>query len=279
MIEPGTAGKPGFVMCADDFALTAGVSRGILELLAAGRISATGAMTNRPHWRVFAPELMAFSGKADLGVHLNLTCAEPLGVMASLAPDGRFPALGTLARAAVTSRHACMEIGGEIRRQLDAFEDAAERAPDFVDGHQHVHALPGIRGQVIEAIRSRYPAGTVYLRDPSDKAAAILRRNVATGKALAVAAMACGLAGQAKAAFIPVNQGFSGFSAFDPARDFAADMAHSLESLGRRHLVMCHPGHVDDELGQVDPVTTTRSIEWAMLAKTELKGMCRFAML
>ncbi len=68
----------GFVLCADDFALTRGVSCSILDLLERGKLTATGAMTNRPHWQELAGELMAFSGQADLGVHLNLTCAQPL---------------------------------------------------------------------------------------------------------------------------------------------------------------------------------------------------------
>ncbi|HUN11578.1 MAG TPA: ChbG/HpnK family deacetylase, partial [Rhabdaerophilum sp.] len=34
-----------FVLCADDYGMTPAVSRGILRLIEAGRISATGAMT------------------------------------------------------------------------------------------------------------------------------------------------------------------------------------------------------------------------------------------
>ena len=67
----------GFILCADDFAMTDGVSRAILDLIGRGKLTATGAMTNRPHWRRLAPELRAFAGKADLGLHLNLTCAAP----------------------------------------------------------------------------------------------------------------------------------------------------------------------------------------------------------
>ncbi|MDP3258115.1 ChbG/HpnK family deacetylase, partial [Bosea sp. (in: a-proteobacteria)] len=74
----------GFVLCADDFALTDGVSRSILALLEAGKLSAAGAMTNRPHWRTFAGAFRALADQADLGLHLNLTCAAPLGAMARL---------------------------------------------------------------------------------------------------------------------------------------------------------------------------------------------------
>jgi chitin disaccharide deacetylase len=249
----------GFILCADDFALTAGVSRGILELLAAGKLSATGAMTNRPHWRAFAPELMAYSAAADIGVHLNLTCAAPLAPMPRLAPGGRLPL--------------------EINRQLDAFEKAAGRAPDFLDGHQHVHVLPGIRGQVIATLRRRYEPGQVYLRDPSDTPSAILRRGICVKKALAVKGLATGLADQAQAAGIPLNKGFSGFSAFDATRDFAADMKRYLAAAGPCHLVMCHPGHVDDELGLIDPVTASRQTELTALLHANLVGISRFGAL
>ncbi len=255
----------GFVLCADDFAMTAGVSRSILELLAQGKLSATGAMTNRPHWRTLAGELRAFSGKADLGLHLNLTCAAPLAAMPKVAAGGVLPKLGELSRLALSSATARGEIAAELARQLDAFEDALGRPPDFVDGHQHVHVLPGVRRAVLDAVAMRYPAGSVYLRDPADAVAAIRARGVAVGKALVIAGLAAGLRPAAARRGIPLNRGFSGVSPFDPARDFAADLSHFLERPGPAHLVMCHPGHVDEELVALDPVVATRPLEHAAL--------------
>jgi predicted glycoside hydrolase/deacetylase ChbG (UPF0249 family) len=256
----------GFVLCADDFAMTDGVSRSILALLADGRLSATGAMTNRPHWRRLAGELAAHAGRADLGLHLNLTCAAPLSAMARLAPGGELPKLGELARAAASSAEIRTEIALEIDRQLDAFEDALGHAPDFVDGHQHAHVLPGIRGAVLAAVARRYPAGAVYLRDPSDRAGAIRARGVAVAKALVISGLGFGMRRAATRRGIPVNRGFSGVSPFDPSRDVAADLARFLVRPGPAHLVMCHPGFVDDELARLDPVIATRPLEHAALA-------------
>ena len=256
----------GFVLCADDFAMTDGVSRSILALLEDGRLSATGAMTNRPHWPRFAGDLAAHAGHADLGLHLNLTCAAPLSPMPRLAPGGELPKLGELARAAVASAEVRSEIALEIDRQLDAYEQALGRTPDFVDGHQHVHVLPGIRGAVLSSIARRYPAGSVYLRDPSDRAAAIRARGVAVGKALVISGLGWGMRRAAARCGIPVNRGFSGASPFDPARDFADDLARFLIRPGPAHLVMCHPGFIDDELAMLDPVIATRPLEHAALA-------------
>jgi chitin disaccharide deacetylase len=259
-----------YCLCADDFALTTGVSRSILTLLEAGRLSATGAMTNRPHWQILAPELQAHARNADLGLHFNLTCAKPLSPMPCLAPSGLLPSLSIVARAALVSGNARAEIASELDRQLDAFEDALGRAPDFIDGHQHVHVLPGVRQAVLAAITRRYPRGSVWLRDPSDSASAIARRGVAVTKALVISGLAKGLRAQAARHGIPLNRGFSGVSPFDPARDFGADFARFLLYPGQRHLVMCHPGFIDDELAGLDPVSATRPLEHAFLMSGRL---------
>lgn len=262
-----------FVLCADDFAMTEGVSRAIVELAAAGRLSAAGAMTNRPHWPAWSREIAAHAAAMDIGVHLNLTCAAPLGAMPVLAPRGEFPSLGQIIKAALTSVVARAEIAGEIGRQLDAFEQVMGRAPDFIDGHQHVHTMPGVRGLVLAELARRYSQNKPYLRDSADRIGAIRARGVAVRKALTISGLAAGFRASAKAAGFATNQGFSGVSPFDPARDFGADMGRFLLDPGPRHLVMCHPGHVDDELRALDPVVATRPVEFAaLLAGRWLEG-------
>ncbi len=256
----------GFILCADDFAMTDGVSRAILDLLGRGKLTATGAMTNRPHWRRLAPELATFDGKADLGLHLNLTCAAPLSAMPRLAPGGTLPGLKDVARAAVLSSAVRKEIAAEIARQLDAFEEALGRPPDFVDGHQHVHVLPGVRRALLDSLARRYPAGSIYVRDPADSPAAIRARGVAVGKALVIAGLATGFCSAALKRGLRVNRGFSGVAPFDPQRDFAVDLARFLVEPGPCHLVMCHPGFIDAELATLDPVVAPRPVEHAAIA-------------
>jgi chitin disaccharide deacetylase len=262
-----------YCLCADDFALTRGISQSILELLGAGRLSATGAMTNRPHWKILAPELATFSSVADLGLHFNLTCAAPLSAMRRLAPAGLLPSLSVIAKAALVSGEARAEIAAELDRQLDAFEDALGRAPGFIDGHQHVHVLPGVRQAVLAAVAKRFPKGSVWLRDPSDSPSAIARRGVAVTKALVISGLAKGLRAQAARRGIPLNRGFSGVSPFDPARDYGTDFARFLSHPGPRHLVMCHPGFIDDELAGLDPVSATRPLEHAFLMSDRLPAL------
>jgi predicted glycoside hydrolase/deacetylase ChbG (UPF0249 family) len=254
-----------FILCADDYGLSPAVSEGIREALAAGRINATGAMTNRPDWAAAAPLLRPHLGPAQAGVHLNLTAGAPLSPRPALAPDGRLPPIAFFLRARRLAPALAAEVAAEIAAQFDAFEDALGRAPDFVDGHQHVHALRCVRGLLLAEMERRGWAGRVWLRDSADKPSRILARRVETKKAMALAWFAHGFAKEARGRGFSLNEGFSGFSAFDPARPYGADFTRYLRAPGPRHLIMCHPGHVDAALAEVDPVTTTREAELAFL--------------
>ena len=269
----------GFVLCADDYAMTAGISRGILDLLALGRLSATGAMTNRPHWPEWASSLLDFDGRADLGVHLNLTCGRPLRAMPTFAPGGALPKLPAVLKLAMLGRLPAAEIAAEINTQLDAFELVMGRAPDFIDGHQHVHGLKGIQKIFLEVIKRRYPAilRRPYIRISGDSIPRILRRGQFVGKALQVRQLSINFGTMVRAAGFPTNEGFSGFSAFDDQADYAAQFASYLKAPGKRPLIMCHPGFVDDELPTIDPVLYSRERELAFFASDAFAEACQRA--
>ncbi|MGL5447907.1 MAG: ChbG/HpnK family deacetylase [Rhabdaerophilum sp.] len=264
----------GFVLTADDYAMTPGVTRGILALLEAGRISATGAMTNRPHWKIAAPDLRSFTGRADLGLHFNLTCGAPLTVMPRFAPSGELPKLPVVLRGGALSRLPRLEIAAELEAQLSAFEERTGRMPDFIDGHQHVHAMPGVRRVLAEVLVKRYPQEKPYLRDPVDRIGAIRARRLSVAKAMLLAGLAKPFAPHMKTLGFRLNEGFAGYSAFNAKRDFGSDFVHFLKHPGRRHLVMCHPGEVDDELLRLDPATASRPLETAFFLSQRFVEMC-----
>jgi predicted glycoside hydrolase/deacetylase ChbG (UPF0249 family) len=260
-----SSGKP-VVLCADDFGLTDGVSRGILRLAESGRVSATSAMTHRPGWAQNANALRALDGRVGVGLHLTLTLGEPLGPMPLLAGGGRLPTLGSLLKRSLLGALPPEEVKGEIERQLAAFEDRFGRPPDFVDGHQHVHMLPGVRGPLLAVLAERGLQARTWLRDPSDTLARIAKRPVSRRKALLVRALASGFGRAARATGFATNSGFSGFSPFDPAVSAERAFEAAFQALGPSPLVMCHPGHADAELEGLDPVVATRPQELAFLA-------------
>lgn len=258
-----------FALCADDFALSPAVSRGILEVLEAGRITATSVMTTRPSWPKGAAGLRGYAGRADIGLHVDLTLGTPLGAMPAFAPGGSLPDIYGVVGLARKGMLPEREVRDEIARQIDAFAEYFGTWPDFVDGHQHVQILPQVRTWLLDALDHRGLAGKVWLRDSADRPSRILRRGVEPTKALAIAFLARGFAREARSRGYWTNEGFAGFSRFDPARDYGVDFGRYLKAPGGRHLVMCHPGYCDPELASVDDVTLTREHERAFLLSDE----------
>src|SRR5262245_46870642 len=178
------------LLCADDYALTEGVSRAIGELAAARRLSATSALVTTPHWPAMAQRLVVHRGRIAVGLHLNLTLGAPLGAMPGFAPSGAFPKRdgvfpkrnAVLARALLGLLHP-HEIRAEIERQLDAFERHLGFPPDHIDGHEHVHVLSGIRQCLFDVVTRRYPGPKPLLRDPADRRKAIAARGGPRAKA------------------------------------------------------------------------------------------------
>jgi predicted glycoside hydrolase/deacetylase ChbG (UPF0249 family) len=152
MEETGAAPRR-LAVCVDDFGLHEGVNQAVLTLLALRRITAVSCLVDGPAWHKGAPTLQAAVGQgaqqhADVGLHLNFT--EWLDPSAQSA-GGVLP-LGRFIRTCYLRgwRHA--DLVREIERQWRAFETVWGRAPDFVDGHQHVHQLPQVRDALFEVL-------------------------------------------------------------------------------------------------------------------------------
>ena len=260
-----------FALCADDYAMAPGVSRGILEALEAGALTATSAMTTFDDWPREAAGLRPFAGHADIGLHLNLTLARPLGAMPALAPAGALPSIAALIAGSRRGDLPLDEVAAEIDRQLDAFAAAHGAPPDHVDGHQHVQVLAPVRRLLIEALARR--GWTPWLRDSADRPWRILRRGASPLKAAGVALLARHFATAAHRAGLATNEGFGGFSSFAAATPYGDEFARYLAAPGARHLVMCHPGHVDDRLRRLDPVVESRERELAFLLSPDFRDL------
>lgn len=255
------------ILCADDYALTDGVSRAIGELAAARRLSATSVMTTSPHWKAAAPRLLVHRGRLSIGLHLNFTLGPPLGPMRRLAPKGRFPSLSKLMVMSHLRMLEKAELQAEITRQLDHFEAGLGFPPDHIDGHQHVHTFPIVRQALIEVVARRYRVNPPMLRSPSDLPEAIKARALAVRKALIVNAISRGFKDAARAAGLITNEGFSGFSDFRLDTPYADELRRAFLATRPPHIVMCHPGHVDRELAGRDPVVERRQMEYDALMR------------
>lgn len=255
------------IVCADDFGLAAGVSEAIAELIAAGRLSATSCMTPLPDWRRRAALLRDVVTKqpADVGLHLTLTDHEPLTDAPGLAHAGRLPALGRLLPRALAHALPRITLRDELRAQLDAFEDAWNAPPDYVDGHQHVHVLPGIREVLVEEVLRRYPSDRVWVRDCVESLPRCIHRGIALPKALLISTLGIRLRHLLHRHGIPANDGFAGLHDFSGRTPFRTLMQAFLSTSGPQPLVHVHPGRVDAELLACDILTTPREAELSYL--------------
>lgn len=257
-------GSREIVLTADDYAMTRGISQAIEQLASAGRISATSAMTTSAHWPGHARGLAAYRDRIAVGLHFDLTLGPSLGAMPRLAPGGRLPDIGALSKLALSGDFDPAEIAAEAERQLDAFETHLGFPPDYLDGHQHVHALPHIRDALLPVLQRRYAGQGFLVRAPKPTIASLLRRGRALPKALALAWLTRGFGEMARKAGFVVNDSFAGISGFRPG-DTRADFDEALMAKGPLALVMCHPGFPDAELAAKDPVTTRRRVEYDIL--------------
>ncbi len=265
------------VVCADDYALTPGVSRAIRELIAAGRISATSVMTVCPWWAEEAAALAEVAGNADIGLHLTLTDQSPLGAMPTLAPSGHLPPVGHLVRAGLLGRLPLAEIEAEIERQLVAFFEVWKRPPAHVDGHHHVHQLPGVRGALLRVLeRQRF--ARPYLRSCHEAPWRVIARGLAPSKAMIISTLGLNFARSARGRGFALNDGFSGVYDLGVAGHQVGDLfGRFVSHLGPRPLVMCHPGYSDTTLAGLDPMTGQRDAERAFLAGDEWPRLVELA--
>ena len=221
-------------LCADDYGISPGVNRAILDLLARQRLNATSVMMVGPAiTQGDARALLdaaAGAPRCAVGLHVTLTAPfHPLTTAFQPLDGGLFLPLPDMLRASVLRRLDVEMIRAEVDAQIAAFAALFGRPPDYVDGHQHVQLFPQVRDAVIGAVRSAAPPA--WLRQ-------------------------CGR----------VEPAFAGAYDFTQPSDFASLMAEFLDGLPANGLVMCHPGFVDDMLMSLDPLTDQREREYAFLA-------------
>jgi predicted glycoside hydrolase/deacetylase ChbG (UPF0249 family) len=141
------------IVNADDFGLTGGVSRGILEAHANGIVTSTTVMVNRLIDPALVAELKA--SRLGVGLHLNLTLGTPVSnpkrVPSLLDPEG-----GGFIRDArqVAARANKDEARIELGNQIDAFRALMGRFPTHLDSHHHVGRHDPILELVLDFARA-----------------------------------------------------------------------------------------------------------------------------
>ena len=242
------------VLCADDYALNAPVSQGIVALAVLGRLCATSVMSLSPRWAEDAPALRDVRERMDVGLHLDWTSRFAID-------SGHGSGLGAVMVRAALRLYNQKHIEDEIERQLDAFEAHWQAAPDHIDGHQHVQQFAVFRHALAEVLMRRY--GDIAQR-PWLRVSQVAQPGL---KAKVISAMGSKALQQwAQAYDWPCVWPLLGAYGFDGSMDdYARHMQSWLASARdeKPTLIMCHPAvsaQADDAIG------AARKREFAYLA-------------
>jgi predicted glycoside hydrolase/deacetylase ChbG (UPF0249 family) len=254
-------------LCADDYGISPGVNRAICELIERGRLNATSVMMVTPaigrSEAARLNEATAKSPRCAIGLHVTLTAPfQPITMHFQPLKDELFLPFAKLLRAGQLRRLDPEIIQAEVTAQLNAFRNLFGRAPDFVDGHQHVQLYPQVRDGFLAAVKEKAPGAWVRQARRNQP----FRQRVTSPKALLLDRLSAQFKRRAGREGIAYNPAFAGAYDYSRPPDFGALMRQFLDGLPEGGVVMCHPGFVDDVLTGLDPLTTLREVEHAYLA-------------
>jgi len=248
-------------LVADDYGMSPAVSAAIRDLIARARINATSVMAVAPSFSQAEAAALAAAAasRAAIGLHLTLTAPfRPLSGGFAPTREGAFLPLAAMAGRALAHLLKPEDLELEISRQFAAFQAAFGRAPDFVDGHQHIHVFPQIRRTLLRVIKDVAPGA--WLRQCGRSVAA--RKSLVDPKGYVLDALSARLVRLARQHNVRTNPAFAGTYSFAPGADFVKLFPGFLDGLPDGGLIMCHPGKVDAELRRLDPLTDLREREY-----------------
>ncbi len=129
------------IINADDYGYYPCISKGILEAVSSGAVTATGIMANSPDLKTQLKWLSSFNN-LDLGVHLNLTFRQPLTatITDKLAYwNGCFPNAYSMSWMLLTGKISIQDVRSEWSAQIEACQG---QKLQFLNSHEHIHMLP-----------------------------------------------------------------------------------------------------------------------------------------
>ncbi len=245
------------IINADDFGLTQGVNRAVIECYQRGVVTSATLMVNGEA-AVEAALLAADNPGMGVGLHLNLTSGEPMmpreSVSSLLGSDGRFPGMKQALWRLTAGRCKALELEDEIRAQADRLIKLGIR-PTHIDSHHHIHAHPRLRS-IIRKVCPRL--GIMKMRG--------YRMSGGGVKAIMIA-----WAARIPASGEPLTtpDRFAGIEAMG-GRETAAALRRALSGEGDTLEFMCHPGYADTALEQISSYSKPRETELHNLLSTDL---------
>ena len=271
------------IVNADDLGWTAGVNRGVTEAHRNGIVTSASLLANGSAFAE-AVELARKTRGLGAGVHLNLSDGPPTASREAVptlvnasgefegGPDGL---LLKIATRGLSMREVEMEWEAQISKVRGAGVE-----PTHLDGHKHVHMLPGLfeialrlaKRHGIGAIRVSHEASGLRaaLSTGGLRAAVVLKQGV---QARGLKLLARDAREQADRAGVSTADYFCGIAQTgELTKEGVARLLRSLPE-GTTEL-MCHPGYVDEALRKTATrLQDSREKEVGILTDTEIRNL------
>jgi hopanoid biosynthesis associated protein HpnK len=264
------------VVNADDFGISRGVNRGIIEAHRNGLVTSASLMPNLPSAEdaltraTTCPDL-------GLGLHLTLTAGAPLSPPQSVPTlvdsHGMFLVLGELLGRLSIGRVATDDLRRELSAQL---EWSARRSihPDHLNSHHHIHIHPQVSPIVIGLAKEHK---IDWVRTPVERGLSpalfsLPKKDAA--RTLAISTFGLWTRMLVKRAGLRSARHFRGIGM---GMGFGQPgLLSTLENLpaGLTEL-MTHPGHPDDELARLTVFSEGRDRELAALTSSAARDLVR----
>jgi hopanoid biosynthesis associated protein HpnK len=159
------------ILNADDFGLTAGVNRAILELHRAGVLTSASLMARAAATNE-AIELALATPSLGVGCHVVLVDGEPalraqnLPTLVDPRTDRFHPTLSVFLKLLIPGRIRSTEIEAETAAQIALLQKRGLRLT-HIDTHKHAHIFPAVLRPMLRAARA---AGIRTVRNPFEPA-------------------------------------------------------------------------------------------------------------
>ena len=171
------------IVNADDFGISSGVNKGILEAHKQGIVTSTSLMVNMPYADEAVRMKKSLAPRLGLGLHLTLSWGKPIlparEVPSLVTSEGTFPNAFDIRPWTFKADH----LRAEMSAQLQRFKELTGEMPDHIDNHQFVaNILPKAFSVLIDLSKKH----GIPIRNPSPfldiKTLKDLLENMAGGK-------------------------------------------------------------------------------------------------
>ena len=249
------------MIIADDFGLGRGHNSVILRLLNDGVINGTSvfvdALENEEDFLTLSR--IRLEKKIQVGLHFNLT--------ERFTP---YKAQGNILSVWCKSIFWGFKKGfveSELHRQFELFQELLGFAPDFIDGHQHCHAIPGFWPALHRLIERQDEQFWVRSPCPATLPSALSQIRSGGMKSILVMWWGWRLRYRLGTCHVNTNSDFSGLVKYSDKSTFETRFRQLAKDTPCNCLFMTHPGSAQDSAEIVGHTNYFRAVEATVLAK------------